>query len=109
MTTTYELSEAGVRAALADLGSTERQVAATLRELGLKGERSRAGTCPIANYLYDAFPAAQLVAVSGEAVYAALPGSKLELTTPQPCRDFVTGFDVGAYPDLVAAGGEGRG
>ena len=37
--------------AIAALGTTPEQVTDKLREMGIKGYRSRAGSCPIAKYL----------------------------------------------------------
>ena len=47
-----EYYESQVTDLLANLGSTPEQVAASLRERGVKGFRHAAGSCPIANYLH---------------------------------------------------------
>lgn len=99
--------------ALRALGSTAEEVAARLLELGHRGQRCGCLTCPVAEYLASALPAAEwYVEVSEETVYArrrpfgspygAAFGKAIVLPTPLPVSEFIYKFDMEkAYPELA--------
>jgi hypothetical protein len=86
---------------LAALGATSAEVAATLTDAGFTGRKCADDACPIFNFLHAAVPSVFSV---GFLVLADL-GDELptfELVTPDPVWDFISDFDRGVYPELVA-------
>jgi hypothetical protein len=87
--------------ALAKLGSTEAEVALTLGAGGWTGKPLDALEDPICVYL-DALGFSD-VAIDPEFASAEDPEGRFEcVPTPLPVRDFMTSFDSGRYPELVA-------
>ena len=89
--------------ALASLGDTPGQVAVSLHQLGLRGERLEGGKCPIARYVESL--GFEVLGVIEDSVDVADPsdGSKvIEIDLPAAVSQFVHGFDEGAWPELVA-------
>jgi hypothetical protein len=94
-----------VLALLVALGSTAQEVADKLVSLGIKGERKKCRTCPIAQYLIsNGVPAAFANSVGGWFVvgvevevgfYYWYPLSTYQIAGVQ---DFVLAFDRGEYP-----------
>jgi len=86
--------------ALAALGKTEEQIAASLRARGVTGERRNSRCCPLARYLTAEL--GRQVVVDGDSICIDGPSSWQESVWPDRCvADFIEGFDHGDYPDLV--------
>ena len=91
----------GVQEALADLGSTADEVAASLRYRGIKGSIDDPCGCPIANYIKSL--GYGYASVGGGFAYAARDDIRLAtecLPLPGPVQQFIRAFDNRAYPDL---------
>ena len=93
-----------VLALLLALGKTEEEVAETLVSLGIRGNKWRRGSCPIANYLLkngflDAFVIANY-AVIGAGDYQYLLSEHPQLTGVQ---SFIFDFDRGLYPKCITS------
>jgi hypothetical protein len=96
-----------VLALLVALGTTAEEVANKLVSLGIKGNRERCRTCPIAQYLISNGVASWVVLadgagggvalgdVGGEVSYYRYPLSTYPLAS---VRDFILAFDRGEYP-----------
>ena len=86
-----------IEEALAALGKTEKQVAATLRKAKCSGVRRGCSACPVAVWL-----SGQLL---GECHVLPLrsvlvDGSGDWTDNPIPVQKFIAAFDAGKYPDL---------
>lgn len=82
---------------LEELGEGGQDVADTLYDLKIKGDRDKAGSCPLANYLRS-----QGVADARVNCDELEWGEFREvLALPEGCGDFVVRFDAGAFPDLL--------
>jgi len=80
--------------ALRALGSTDDEVATTLREKGIKGWRGYTDACPLAQFLRaEGFALVNVTDTSFDVddYHAALP---------EGARSFVASFDGSLYPDL---------
>lgn len=88
------------------LGGNGGEVAASLRRKGIKGERFRCTSCPLARFALSSAPPDVARSIVGH-VFAscyAEDSRQLEQTElPTGCHDFVERFDMGEYPDLVEA------
>lgn len=93
---------ARVRKLLDALGRTEDQVAASLRKLGVTGQRAEPCACPLFYYLRDAL---RKYGISVERVtrgFVFLVGDPKGIPHSDPVQDFLDAFDVdNAYPALV--------
>jgi hypothetical protein len=94
---------------LRQLGDTRDQVAATLTQLGCRGDRNDCLGCPIAVYLLRAGLGAVQVLVGDLEAELIYPAGRTEFVDLTPAViDFVRGFDNGMYEQLakpVTAGG----
>ena len=92
-----------LKKALADLGETHEQVAARLKEKGIRGNRISFGSCPIALYLQKELGAK--IGVDGMmATVIDDDGFQVESARlPQACSLFTSHFDAGKYPDLICS------
>lgn len=91
---------AETRAALAALGDTAEQVAATLTAAGCTGQRHEAYECPVYRWLQSrGLPVESVVS---NAVYLKDAPYK-EIRLPGAVRCFVSRFDRGEFPGLVEA------
>lgn len=101
-------TEEGVTAALAELGGTPTQVAATLDTGQHYGDRGCAFTCPVADYLWTRFPTCAQILVGHSSVLIYLDRDSSQFTfrvpIPAPVAEFAAGFDTGSYSALDAAG-----
>jgi hypothetical protein len=87
---------------LRDLGDTRDQVAATLTQLGCRGDRNNCLACPIAVYLLRAGLGAVQVLVGDLEAELIYPAGRTEFVDlPEPVAAFVAGFDTGMYEQLV--------
>lgn len=92
-----------IQSFLASLGSTKEEVAARLVEMGIKGRRNLADSCPVANAANDHLPPRHW----GYYVHIQ-ENSQVKLNSlvaPDPVRDFVLAFDAGEFPELDVNGG----
>lgn len=86
--------------ALSWLGVTEEEVVRSLRERGIKGAKSYTHSCPLARFLqnwWDTAWAGPTDISSGVCVWPIL-----RQNTPDYLRHFMSHFDNGLYPDLIA-------
>ena len=91
-----------IRALLADLGGTADAIARTLHTAGITGDPGEPCACPVARYL-TAHADVTRVEVTETEVIADLPdGRSVTVFTPRPVTEFITGFDLGHYPHLIA-------
>lgn len=113
MTVSTPLTSKWLTSVLADIGGTADEVAATLRETGVKGHPANCHDCPGARYIAlrarELLPPADRVAVTltGEIVVIGItPASadqyrEVAASTPEALEDFIDGFDSGEYHDLA--------
>ncbi|MFI5938078.1 hypothetical protein [Actinoplanes sp. NPDC051494] len=95
--------------ALAELGTTSgAEVAASLTELGIRGDHSTTGN-PVAVYLARTLSAPEAVVRGGISAVLSytLPNgdgrSVEDITVPSALEEFFTGFTAGRYPQLEMA------
>ncbi|GIF08712.1 hypothetical protein [Actinoplanes siamensis] len=99
--------------ALAELPDTADGIAAYLIEQECRGKPRRTDCCPIANYLrgtgefsdIDVDP--EMVTVWDDDDRWE-QGRQQEIQTPEHVASFIRRFDGGAWPELVAEGGDDR-
>jgi hypothetical protein len=93
-----------VLAALAELGSTSKAVAMSLRRLRVKGFRMRCRCCPIARHLARSFKGCE-VRVDGTTIWLTWqsPWAVIVVAVPQPIRKFINRFDNGEFDYLLEA------
>ena len=90
---------------LAALGSTQDEVAATLRAAGIKGLPGKACSCPVAEWVtWAGFTQVEVGKESITGLYVFTAQEKVVLGHAGPVVDFVRAFDGGGYPDLIAGG-----
>lgn len=85
-----------VLATLALLGNSPSDIAAALRERGIKGQMWEAVRCPLARFLSDELGQRCLVSAPWIVV-----GGKNEHSTPASVAEFIRHFDAGKWPELV--------
>lgn len=85
---------------LTKLGRTEAEVAARLRRGNFTGFPKAAHSCPIANYL-RVVGDYRTVTVSKNLVIVGV--RQVSADTPEVVEQFITNFDRGKYPELIAA------
>ena len=88
---------------LTKMGSRSCDVAASLRELQIKGKQNTGTACPIAN-LVKKLTDLPDVRVSSHFIDLDLDGPMVEdnwVRLPLPVKEFVREFDKGEYPDLL--------
>jgi hypothetical protein len=104
---------------LVGLGSTESEVARTLRSAGIEGTKKSARDCALALYLRAVVTGDMRVGsivVWGPTIVVHRTGGlrlPIRLAVPGPVRTFIAGFDQGDYPEMlrdraVGTSGEGR-
>lgn len=91
MTTIAELEQA-----LAELGSTADEIAATLIAKEMRGSRKLGSCCPIATYLHVAFEAPEVT----ENTVSVDRYEQTWVNTPEHVAEFITRFDGGEWPEL---------
>lgn len=96
---------------LKSLGNTADEVAASLRQQGVKGLKESKCKCPIINAIYKACPDywPGLMIINGRKYeghwwyYATLDDDQIiDPQLPQPVMDFIGEFNQGKYSDLEA-------
>lgn len=93
------MNAAEVQVTLNLLGSTPREVAATLENKGIKGyRRCSRGPCPVEVFLTEQFPE---VAWSVGLTVAVDLLNPSDVPLPPPVATFIRSFDNGRYPRLV--------
>lgn len=96
---------------LAALGDTADTVAATLDQLGCRGERGKCSVCPVAVYLLrsDLHPHEASLDVGLATLRMRIgDGSRVyDIPVPAPVRAFIERFDQGKYDGLVVTDAEG--
>lgn len=80
---------------LDELGQTEAEVVAKLKQLGIKGARRSACHCIIAEYLVS-------LGFSGVTVGTTVTTDTQRAWLPEHVQTFAMHFDDGKYPELVA-------
>jgi hypothetical protein len=96
-----KVSYSTVDQALSSLGETALQVARNLHKQGIKGAKSSAGGCPIANYLRREFGRDALV--NRDRVYVmriTVDEKGKSFIVPSPVSNFIADFDNGLHPEL---------
>ena len=85
--------------AIAALGTTPEQVTDKLREMGIKGYRRMAGSCPIAKYLNACgFP---MVTVCNSARrYDHFWSASETILLPAAIKNWILDFDNDHYPEF---------
>lgn len=104
----YEFTAEGVSGALAALGTTPNQVAKTLLDAGIVGDRGCENSCVIAEWAYLTFPDCRIeVQVDGnpgeEEAWLLLTGpdrDSLDVQAPHPVAVVASEFDLGRHPQL---------
>jgi hypothetical protein len=82
--------------ALAELGSTADEIAATLIAKQMRGSRKIGSCCPIATYLRVTFDEPEVT----ENTVSIDPCWPTWLRTPWHVHEFITRFDGGEWPEL---------
>lgn len=95
--------EGSVEKLLRTLGNSADEIAAALEKVGCSGHRQIQECCPLANYL-KRMGAGSYVAVG--VAQAVGDFGVVDLTGAQTA--FVTGFDSGKYPQLIAEVARGK-
>lgn len=82
---------------LEKLGKTADEVHTSLLVMGIRGRRLRSCHCPLANYIKS---------ITNESGVSVSPWryevNHVYTVMPKGCTEFVSNFDDGFYPDLVA-------
>jgi hypothetical protein len=86
--------------ALEDLGSTAAEVAASLRNLGIKGEQGSCGHCPIAQWalglgFFSSYVDQETTTIWDES------DNRIDGCNPDPVQEFIVAFDEGDFPSLI--------
>lgn len=91
-----------------ELGTSAPEVARTLEHAGARGYRMSTEDCPVANYLSAVMgvdPKVSSVSVTNHRLVIHVSGHRIVPTVrimlPPAVRQFVRGFDTGAYPTLL--------
>lgn len=99
-----KLTKAALTRALRSLGSSSREVAVKLSTLGMKGARTCANRCPVANYLIACFGESASVGVFLERTNVRTVWTTADdytsVTTPPAVAKFIDSFDKGHYRQL---------
>jgi hypothetical protein len=91
-----------VISALNKLGKTAREVADTLKEKGIIGNRRMAKTCPISQYLHSCdHPSGTQPSTSSCSIGYSKRGILSQEEIPLPVREFIDAFDAGEFPELT--------
>lgn len=86
---------------IAELPGTPDEIAAHLRELGIKGVKDDSRSCPIASYLIFLLGARpDDFMVCGPCAHWYEDLRYHDPVLPLHIRSFITRFDLGYYPDL---------
>ena len=85
--------------ALSWLGDTVEEVAEGLRARGIKGTRTSIYSCPLAGYLRLWWDGAWIGGMDG------WTGTGKLFDTPSHLSNFISAFDKGRFPDLIADNG----
>jgi len=91
-----------LKADLEALGSTEQEVAATLKAKGIRGLRDYSWGCPVANYLKSLGYQVEMVLddhVCADIVDGCL-FKRFNACTPPAIKAFILAFDRRDYPEL---------
>jgi hypothetical protein len=95
----YPVSWDGLKQALAALGDTADEIAASLQAQGIKGAREDNRSCPVARYLEKVFPGWEPDVQGREVILAHGHEVGIEVDV-EPIGAFVQAFDDEGYPDL---------
>jgi hypothetical protein len=86
--------------ALKELPEHPREIAALLIEKGIKGRKGDSRCCPIAKYLHGVDPEGML---GCEVRTGWIDNGKAQMPIlPLPVIQFISNFDHGDYPELIA-------
>jgi S-DNA-T family DNA segregation ATPase FtsK/SpoIIIE len=96
----YPATPAGISAALAALGDSAEQVANSLRRGRHVGTPGVLEACPVARYLRTVITGVTGVLASDGGMEVFTASDVVYASTPHPVATFITGFDIGGYPDL---------
>lgn len=98
----YSRDEFGAIQALDDLGRTDDEIAARLKELGITGEVCMSYICAIANYLRLIF--GQHIEPEVDPGLITIHGldEPVSIWPEKPLADFIEHYDAGVYPDLIS-------
>lgn len=91
--------EAAVEGALAELGTTAREVADTLVAHKIQATIAEGNNCGIAEWLKFRLSAAYVTVAGGKAFVDGVM-----VLVPAPVAQFMADFDAGTYPELVDPG-----
>jgi hypothetical protein len=101
-TTPETVTKEQITEALAALGSTADEVAATLLAKGCHGVEGQCSACPVAIYLHKCFPGVGFTVTFGSAHIHG--GGSFNGRDYHPlsaaARSFISAFDSGLYPEL---------
>lgn len=94
-----------VRAFLEGLGTTADEVAASIREMGVKGARMSYRECPVAEAVKAKFPSVTYISVAGRRVYldfGRMDVSPIVVDQTEGVVAFIDAFDGAdrTYPQL---------
>jgi hypothetical protein len=92
-----------IRALLADLGFSADAIADALAGVGITGRRGSPGGCPIARYLTANTDAIGVKVTELDITVEWPDGGSHTVRTPAPVFVFITRYDTGRYPHLIAA------
>jgi hypothetical protein len=85
------------------LGETAQAVGQSLTNQQCHGRRGSCSECPVAVYLHRALAAPDTrIGVNPDKVWVCTPLGLYRITVPTGVRNFITAFDAGSYPNLVA-------
>lgn len=106
-TVTVTQVKKSIRTALAALGTTPNQIAASLKRRKITGVVLDEADCVLAKYIGKKCPHAYDVKVNGTStaghVDFTVNAENYRMNVAKRFTDFISAFDSNKYPDLVAA------
>lgn len=90
------ITERAILNKLRSLGVTEYAVYISLKAKRIKGKKGTPAQCPVANFLREEFPSANMCTVG----ITTCAVDKVHVGQPQAVAKFRRSFDYGSYPDL---------
>ena len=96
---TTRLTKKNIATALARLGATSTNIAASLKILKIRGTTMMSGMCPLAQYLREMFDLSEHMDIYVNKINAHVGPLNVPLTDAQIA--FVQRFDGGDFPALI--------
>lgn len=102
-TVTVTTIKKSIRTALAALGTTPNQIAASLKRRKIKGMPGHVEKCVLAQYVGKKCPNVAGLRTNGSHVWFRYEDINYAVPIAKRFAKFVDAFDTKTYPDLIAA------